>query len=117
MTLKELAIAHDYYCSDQNWNDASAMETYKTWNGFMADNEDMDIDLNLVFRFDVKLKNDENETEGYFMQLSVMQQRRGKYVPIIIETVTEEDVPSIVSYLSGHFEKMKQLWQPFSFLN
>ena len=108
MTLKDLAVSHDYYCS------ANAGVTYQSWKSFIATAIDDDPDLNLCFRFDIGLKNDEDETEGYCMQISRMQQRKGKYVPIIIEHVAEEDVPSIVEYLTVHFEKMKQLWQPFT---
>jgi len=113
MNLSELAAKHDYYCHDSNYYSNDAHEKYSTWQDFFAEFGDADIDMNLVFRFDIKLKNDETPQDGYYMELFIMQQRKGRFVPVDIKTVTDKDAPHIVSFLQKHHEKIKQIWQPF----
>jgi hypothetical protein len=50
----------------------------------------------------------------FSMELFVMQQRRGKFVPIWIEVVRDEDEASIREYLAKKWEHMRVLWSPVS---
>lgn len=119
MTLKELAIDHAYYCSDSNYYSREAAAQYDTWEDFISEMGNSDIDYNLCFRFDIK----ERETEDrdgnalkngkYCAEIFMMQQRKGKFVPIIISSVEEKDTESIVEWISARWEYLKQLWLPF----
>lgn len=114
MEFKDLLVEHDYYCSDNNYYSNNAAERYDRWEDFYAEMQDADVDWNLVFRWDIRAHNDENLEEGWYMEIFVMQQRRGKFVPFRIEVVEEKDFPEICDYLKPHYEKLQNLWQPFS---
>jgi hypothetical protein len=114
MTLQDLAISHPYYSSDSNYYSKDAAQTHETWQGFYEGEKNLDIDLNLCFRFDVK---HDEETGLYCAYVFIIQQRKGIYRPVTIYSVTEEDVPTMIEYLQRHYDKIKELWQPFSSLN
>ena len=96
MTLKDLAIDHDYYASGSNYysNDAGAL--YNTWADFYDEFADADIDMNLVYRWDVFKR---EKGDGYHMQIVIIGQRKGIYIPIHISYVHEYDVNSILSFM------------------
>lgn len=110
ITLDRLAIKHDYYCCEQNYYSREAYTSYKTFTDFINEMGESDIDMNLVFRWDIK-KYDEGH---YCMLICIMHQRKGRYWPQEIEKVTEEDVPGIIKYLTPHLDKLKQIWKPFT---
>ena len=110
LTLKDLAVEHDYYCSDNIYYSNEAQSTHETFNDFMSEMGQSDIDMNLCFRWDINQYDDGT----YRMQISIMHQRKGRYWPNHIEKITEEDVPNIIAYLKPHLEKLKQLWTPFT---
>jgi hypothetical protein len=111
LTLKQLSVNHAYYCSDSNYYSNDASVSYKIWDDFMDEFKDSDMDYNLCFRFDL-LKDD--DTDFYYAMIFMMQQRKGKFVPIHVGLITEEDVPSIVAWLTPRWEYMKKLWKPIS---
>ena len=53
MELKDLAIDHDYYASDSNYYSNDATGHYNTWADFYEEFKDADIDMNLVYRWDI----------------------------------------------------------------
>jgi hypothetical protein len=111
ITLRQLAIDHDYYASGSNHYSQEASRHYKTWADFYADFEDADIDMNLVYRWDIS----EREASGrYDMQVTMIQQRKGIYMPIHIQCVDEKDVPQIIEFMKPHFEKLLSIWKPLS---
>jgi hypothetical protein len=114
--IRDLAVDHPYYCSDSNWYDRTAGVQFTSWRGFHDAYAESDEDLNLVFRWDVKEREDDDGIGlGVFsMELFVMQQRRGKFVPIWIEVVRDEDEASIREYLAKKWEHMRVLWSPVS---
>ena len=113
-TIKQLAVKHDYYCSESNYFDSSRSDNYKTFKQFSDQWLNADIDMNLCFRWDVKQYEDEDVKGNltYSMEVFIMQQRKGIFYPIYIENVTDEDVPSILEYLKPHQEKLLSLWKP-----
>lgn len=113
MELKDLAVKHDYYCSMGNYYSNEPGETFKTWKDFYNEYHDADVDMNLIFRFDVSLIDDQDVGLGYEMKVFMMHQRKGIFAPHNIEKVEEEDVESILSLLSGHFKKIQNIWSPF----
>ncbi len=112
MTLEKLAIDHDYYGSDSNYYNSSIALEYNFWHEFYNDYEDLDIDMNLIYRWDVHKPSEGRN--GYSMELFVIQQRKGIYVPINILLIEEKDVSQIVSFLGKHFDKINSIWKPLS---
>ena len=115
-TLAELAIDHDYYCSDNNYYDNKAGETFDTFSHFLLEYKDADMDYNLPFRWDIKPRYKDGEHEGtvigYYMEVFIMQQRKGKFWPIMINIVEEKDVPDIIDYLETAWKKLQTIWTP-----
>lgn len=114
MKIQDLAIKHDYYCSEQNYYSREAQSIFKTWGEHNAIYTATDVDLNLCFRWDVNAYDECDGETGYYMQLFIMHQRKGRFWPITIEHVYDEDVPSIMLYLQRNWAKMQRLWCPLS---
>jgi hypothetical protein len=110
MEFKDLLAKHDYYCSESNYHSNESGETHEDWESFYNEWKDADIDMNLVFRWDIKTDEDSG---GYFMNVFIMQQRKGIFYPVLIENIVESDFNSIVSFLTPHFNKLKSIWYPF----
>jgi hypothetical protein len=100
--LVDLAIKHDYYCS----------ERYETFADFYEEFHDADVDLNLVFRWDLKEKEESGE---YYLEIFQIKQRKGIFTPIHIACFDKKDIPLFQKYLKPHIEKLKSIWKPFEF--
>lgn len=112
LTLKDLAVKHDYYASDSNYYSNDASGHYNTWSDFYEEFHDADIDYNLVFRWDVMKK---EESGRYYMQIIIIAQRKGIYMPIHIDYIDDKDADQIKEFMKPHMEKIKNIWQPFKF--
>lgn len=110
-TLKDLTVPHPYYMSPKNYYSNEASESFDTWPMFYKEYCDLDIDLNLVIRWDITKS---EGSENYSMQIVIVAQRKGIYIPIQIARIFEDDVPSIVAYLKPHFSYIKKMWEPIS---
>lgn len=111
MTLQELAIDHDYYASGQNFYSNDASLHYNTWADFYEEFHDADVDLNLVFRWDIRQR---EQSKRCYMQIIMIVQRKGIYMPVHIDYVDEQDVPQIMEFMRPHFQKLLSIWQPLS---
>jgi len=111
MTLKDLAVKHPYYASDSNYYANEAGLSYPSMSDFLADFAYADIDMNLIYRWDVHFSS-ANGNETYWAQVFIIQQRNGIYTPVIIHLFEEKDVPDFVSLVSKHKEKLLELWKP-----
>ena len=114
MTLAELAINHPYYCSDSNYYSTKPGDTFETATDFLDNWENCDIDMNLVFRWDVKpnLDDDENPLGTYYAEVFIMQQRKGIFYPIYIRSISDDEVDRFVIYLKKHQEVLSAIWKP-----
>ncbi len=112
MEFKDLLVKHDYYCSDSSYYNLGFDTKYETFADFYADMGYSDEDMNLVFRFDIT-KKEEIENE-YFMEVFIVHQRKGRFVPLYIETIYETDFDMIKEYLEIRYKKIQSLWNPFS---
>ena len=117
--FSDLLADHDYYCSDNSYYRLNFETNYKTFKDFYNEMGNADCDMNLVFRFDIKSR-DENEIEGdtskYFMEIFMVHQRKGRFVPFFIENVYETDFELMKEYLQRKYAKIQQIWSPFSVL-
>ena len=117
LTLEDLAVSHPYYCSDNNYTDIDAHEKFQTFDDFLLDWGDMDsdyIDVNLCFRWDIKLRGLGGHDKCYMMNIYFIQQGRGHFKPITILWVMDSDVEKNISFLEPHLNKLKQIWKPFT---
>ncbi len=115
MTLQQLATDHPYYASTRNYYSNDAGEKFNSWAEFWAEWQSTDIDMNAPFRFDVRKREQQpGYSEMYYMELVIIQQRKGIYYPIVINHLTEEDVPQIIEYLKTGWEYMQSLWAPIA---
>lgn len=117
LTLKDLAVKHNYYCSLGNYHHNEYLEEFENFEDFLEEYGDADIDYNLIFRWDVKKVEDDEEDRsenhsGYLMEVFFMQQRIGNFVPCLIKEVTERDVPKIVKLLKKHKKYLNEIWAP-----
>lgn len=112
LTLKELATDHDYYCSDSNYYSNEASLKYETFADFYEEFHDADVDMNLVFRWDL---HEIEKSKRYYLEIFQMKQRKGIFTPIHIACFDEADIPLFWKYLKPHIEKLKSIWQPLNF--
>ncbi|MCT8340521.1 hypothetical protein MG296_10685 [Flavobacteriaceae bacterium TK19130] len=112
LTLKDLAIDHDYYCSESNYYSNEAAMRYETFADFYEEFHDADVDMNLVFRWDL---HEREESKRHYLEIFMMQQRKGIFKPIHIALFDESDVELLAKYLKPHIEKLKAIWKPFEF--
>jgi len=112
LTLQDLAVDHDYYCSDSNYYSNEASLKYDTFADFYEEFHDADVDMNLVFRWDLK---EREESKRHYLEIFQMKQRKGVFTPIYIAYFDEKDIPLFLEYLKPHIEKLKSIWQPLEF--
>ena len=112
LTLKDLAIKHDYYCSDNNYYSNEAALRYETFADFYEEFNDADVDMNLVFRWDLHQR---EESKRHYMEIFMMNQRKGIFRPIYIALFDDADIELFAKYIQPHVDKLKQIWKPFEF--
>lgn len=109
--LKDLAIDHDYYASDNNYFDRETVGKYNTWADFYEQFHDADIDMNLIYRWDIYKRPESNR---YYMQINIIAQRKGFFMPVHIDYLDEKDVETIIPFMQKHWNKLQSIWQPIS---
>lgn len=114
-TLKELSVEHPYYASDSNYYSNEASSEFETMTDFLAEYKDADVDMNLVYRWDIKPRDEENtETGRYYAEVFIIGQRKGLYKPNYIKHVNEEEAKQFLEYLKPHWERLTEMWKPVS---
>ena len=116
MTKVKIAIEHPYYCSTSNYYSNEASEHYDTFEEFYENWHDADIDMNLIFRFDViEDRYDNDKPKGtYHAYIFIMLQRKGIFKPITIDRFMPEDEPKAIELLRKHWKQIKKAWKPIS---
>lgn len=112
--LERLAmLEHPYYCSENNFYSLEPKERFSTVSDFLDEFEEADVDMNLVFRWDIKSNINDNSAkiEGYYMEIFMILQRKGIFKPIFIESIKEDEVPRLLKYLERHKEVIDKFWK------
>lgn len=116
-THKDLLVLvsadHPYYSSDNNYYSNEAGSTWETMTDFLAEFENADIDMNLVFRWDIHERDEDNPGRRY-AEVFIIHQRNGIYAPQYIKHINEEEAVRFRKYLDKHWETMKKIWSPLS---
>lgn len=118
LTLKDLAVDHNYYCSTNNFYSNDPGGVWDSWAEFWAEYHDAEPDSNLCFRWDLEKSEDfeDEPTPGtYVMQVFFIHQRKGIFAPHVIKGITEEDTPQILEFLERSAKELKSIWQPINF--
>jgi hypothetical protein len=120
-------VDHPYYCNLSNYYATGRDKDYREYDSFtdfLAEEGDADMEYNLVFRWDWK-EGDPEEDDGEMplpytgddnyrngkLYLFIMQQRKGLYEWIEVE-VCRADESAVIAYLAPRWEHMKKLWSP-----
>lgn len=119
-TLKELSIEHPYYASDTNYytNFEDWPNKWDTMTDFLDEFEDADLDMNLVYRWDVHPYDGERTNSRrpgkYCAQVVIIGQRKGIYGPHLIASIEEQEVPRFIEYLKKHWQRNCENWKPIA---
>ena len=127
MAIKHLWEAdHSYYCSETNFflsaNRADeTVSSYRSWEEFLADSLDDDMDMNLLFRWDW-LEGEENDLppfngDSHFrngkLLLFTMCQRIGYHRCEKVD-VCRADEPAVIEFLRPRLAHLMSLWSPLT---
>jgi hypothetical protein len=110
---------HPYYCTLDNYfaSGDKAHASYKSWQDFMDEEEESDLDMNLVFRWDWKLPDDVVPEDANYrsstMEIFILGQRKGIFRTVKVD-ICLADEPHIRNWLLPRWKKMQALWAPFS---
>lgn len=106
---------HPYYCSNSNYYSNDAGATWDTATDFLNEFESCDIDMNLVFRWDIKRGEDGDSNAGIiYAEIFMMHQRKGIFSPHYIKTINEDEIERFHKYLERHWSVLKDMWKPFA---
>lgn len=104
---------HDYQsCIVGNAYDSNMTGTYSSWQEFKNTHTaftptGFDDTYHFVFRYDVHKQSDEN----YRLELCMMLQRKGIYVRLLIENISQDTLDTEVSeWLIDRSKYLKSLW-------
>lgn len=115
-------VEHPYYCNeDHHFGTGSASYAdmhpkHRSWDEFMSNMGDADMDYNLLFRWDWEEpeerpeERDDNYRDGT-LKLTYFAQRKGFHIQHEIE-VCRADEPLVVAFLQEHLQHMMKLWAP-----
>jgi len=114
-------VEHPYYCNQNNYFDNGCFEQCDSWASFVDENEDLD--MNLVFRWDWELLIDKDgkpmpmNPDPYYrdgkLLIFYIGQRKGLFRSVEI-AVCQADEPMIREWLLIRYEHLKKLWSPFN---
>lgn len=112
---KKLAVKRPCYCSDINHYDRNSTQQFDSMSAFLAAHESDDPDLFLCFRWDVaEFELVETNTTGYRAEVYLIGQTRGKYIPCLIDSLSEPEAERFLAYAQKHWAKVRELWLPLT---
>ena len=116
--LERIAMhKHPYYCSETNYFSNDHCAKWENATEFLDCMENSDIDMNLVFRWDIERNTDietGEELEGYHARVFIIQQRKGIFYPHYIKSITEDELERFLKYIEKHWKRMNEMWAPIS---
>lgn len=110
-TLKHLSVEHPYYCSGSNYFSNEANEVYESMTDFLEMYGNADIDMNLIFRWDITWDEEIGEYTAYVF---IMKQRKGIFSPCEIKSISEKEAKEFEVIAKKHWLKLIELWEPIS---
>lgn len=112
---------HQYYCNEGNYFSNDCHSSHDSWEDFISEEGDSDMDYNLVFRWDWRRAEDDNEKplptrddeRKDRLLLFYMGQRKALARSVSV-AVCRNDEPAVRAWLAKRWEHMRKLWAPFS---
>lgn len=121
MTTKHLwEVDHPYYMTEGNYFSRDCHSTFKSWQDFLSEWENTDLDMNYVVRWDWlegedwgtgEFTGDVNYRNGRLM-IQIVGQRKAALHSLEIE-ICRADEPSVIEWLTPRFEYAQIMWEPF----
>lgn len=120
-------VDHPYYCNEGNYfaGPYRCHAHYRSWQDFLEEQGDCDLDINLLFRWDwedpikdiapdypIEWKGDENYRDCV-LKMFFIAQRKGYYRWVTVE-VCRADEPNVRQWLHVRFDHLLKLWEPFT---
>lgn len=99
--------------SDSNYYSSDPAEVWETMTDFLREFENADIDMNLVYRWDIR-KREDCKLEEYYAEVFIIKQRKGIYSPHHITNINEKEAIRFEKYLIKHWQTMQKLWKPIN---
>lgn len=100
---------HSYYC------ETSQHTVYNSWSEFLDEEDSLDPDLNLVFRFDWVSEDDSDDCHNV-LKIYYYCQRLGKSRTVSI-MIGDSEIDAVEQaaylWLEKRFKHIKSLWAPY----
>jgi hypothetical protein len=111
-------IEHPYYCNEGNYfaSPDKVSDHYDSWADFIAEYGDADFSMNLLFRWDWRKADPEEERHGNpkdELLIFWMGQRKGLYRWTTID-ITDADEPAVREFLAPRWTHLQKLWEGIS---
>lgn len=114
-------IDHPYYCSESNYfakGNEQPHFHYQTWESFMNEWGDSDMDYNFLIRWDWNEDGEYGYTGDDYYRNAILKmfwigQRKGLYMWTTVE-VCRADESDVREFLQTRWDYMKRMWEPFS---
>ncbi|QAZ46798.1 hypothetical protein [Mesorhizobium sp. Pch-S] len=114
-------VDHPYYMTEGNYFSNDCHTKYATWDGFLAEFGDSDIDYNWFVRWDWLEGEDWNagtyRGDDYYrharFMFQLIGQRKAKLLSFEV-AVCRADEPAILEFLKPRWDYMKLMWEPIS---
>jgi hypothetical protein len=117
-------VDHPYYCSENNYFSSECHQEFDSWQDFIEEEGDADLDMNLVFRFDwvpkehEKLEQEDDEGNPFQPDSDVLQvffvgQRKGLFRSASVK-VNRQDEESVKEYLKPRLAHLMKMWEPLT---
>lgn len=119
MSKIKIPTDHHYYCHTNNYYSNDGAMDFCCFDDFEGEwmGDDLDIDYNLVFRFDIKEKYDDEDNiiKGKFRaEIFFILQRKGIFRPVTVDNITRKEAKKIIKWLQPHWDYLKDIWSPLS---
>lgn len=103
---------HPYYAQEGNFFANDCHTEFDSWQEFMDEEGDSDMSLNLVYRWDWHVPEDENDWPGEeTLKLYFIGQRKALARSVFVK-VNAEDEPAVINWLLPRARHLRGVWYP-----
>lgn len=108
---------HPYYAAEGNYYTGwgENYHTYDSWDAFLAEWDDADLDMNLIYRWDWDVPDprdyEDEPLPAETLNLYYMGQRKALAWSVHVE-VSRDQEPEIRDWLKVRAQRMREIWEP-----
>lgn len=109
-------VDHPYYCNEGSYYDNSEHYDFKSWDDFISEWGQCDLDMNRIHRFDAHIQSEDYEEipDGFFFVTFYRIHQRKARTSSQTVCVPIEDQQKVIDYLKPYFELEQKIWAPFT---